>query len=139
MIKGIVVGYVLKVAPHPDGDKIWLAYVNTGDMESKIYQIIWGGYPIVKEGCLVPVALPGSTLPVGKVRKRRYRGVLSEGVLCGLGDLGLSESNDRVVILEDGRNLKPGDSLDEFFLNQVGVSPSLSHGHIDVPSARRSH
>jgi len=117
--KGVVVGRVVKVRPHPDGDYIWLANLDIGtDGEP---QIVWGGAPIVEEGDLVPVARLGAWLPATKdkrdrykIRRRHYRGELSEGMLCSLAELGWDPSvTDRVARLNSSAGLCPGDSLDD--------------------------
>ena len=46
----------------------------------------------VHVGDLVPVAMHKSTLPGGKkIEKGKLRGVVSNGMLCGLSELGLDE------------------------------------------------
>jgi tRNA-binding EMAP/Myf-like protein len=109
-VEGVVVGKVVKVRPHPRGERIWLADVDIGaDYQ---LQIVWGGLPIVQEGSLVPVALPGARLPDGKLRRRRYRGEISEGMLCSLAELGWDPSvTDRVALLDNSIGLRPGESL----------------------------
>ena len=95
--RGVVVGRVVKVRPHPGGERIWLADVDIGvDYQP---QIVWGGVPIVEAGNLVPVAPPGAWLPATKVRprpykirRRRYRGEVSQGMLCSLAELGWDSS-----------------------------------------------
>jgi len=108
---GVVAGRVVKVRPHPDGEKIWLADIDVGaDYQP---QIVWGGVPVVEEGSLVPVALPGARLPTGRIRRRRYRGEPSEGMLCSLAELGWDSAiSDRVALLDSSAGLRPGDSLD---------------------------
>lgn len=108
----MVVGEVITVRPHPNGERIWLAHVNVGrEFEP---QIVWGGKQLVKKGSFVPVALPGARLPMGKIRRRRYRGQISEGMLCSLAELGWDPSvHDRVALLDDSADLKPGDPLDD--------------------------
>jgi phenylalanyl-tRNA synthetase beta chain len=108
--RGVVVGKVVDVRRHPNGEKIWLADVDLGDGSSA--QIVFGGRPVVRPSSLVPVAPPGSRLPEGtKIRRRRYRGEISEGMLCSLAELGWDLSvTDRVALL-DG-SLLPGMSLD---------------------------
>ncbi len=104
-------GRIIKVRPHPFGDKIWLADVEIGRGYQP--QIVWGGVPVLYEGDLVPVAPPGSRLPQGKMRRRRYRGEISEGMLCSLAELGWDPSvTDRVALLDERTGLMPGDSLD---------------------------
>ncbi|HCC01094.1 MAG TPA: phenylalanine--tRNA ligase subunit beta, partial [Ruminococcaceae bacterium] len=53
-------------------------------------------------GDYVPVALHGSTLPGGKKIKRgKLRGVVSNGMLCGITELGLTV-HDFPSTIEDG-------------------------------------
>jgi tRNA-binding EMAP/Myf-like protein len=110
-VKDVVIGKVVKVRPHPRGERIWLADIDIGaDYQ---LQIVWGGSPIVEEGSLVPVAKPGARLPGGKMRRRRYRGEISEGMLCSLAELGWDGSvTDHVALLCDSIGLCPGQSLD---------------------------
>lgn len=104
-------GLIIKIRPHPYGDRIWLADVEIGrDYQP---QIVWGGVPILDQGDLVPVAPPGCRLPQGKMRRRRYRGEVSEGMLCSLAELGWDLSvTDRVALLDQDAGLIPGDCLD---------------------------
>jgi tRNA-binding EMAP/Myf-like protein len=105
------VGRIVKVRPHPDGERIWLADLDIG--QSYQPQVVWGGVPIVYEGDLVPVAPPGSRIPQAKMRRRRYRGEVSEGMLCSLAELGWDLSvTDRVALLDPYAGLEPGESLD---------------------------
>jgi tRNA-binding EMAP/Myf-like protein len=109
-VKGVVVGKVVKVRPHPRGERVWLADVDVG--VDYHLQIVWGGLPVVREGSLVPVAPPGARLPDGKVRRRRYRGEISEGMLCSLAELGWDPSvTDRVALLDNSIDLRPGELL----------------------------
>ncbi len=119
-----MVGRVVKIHPHPDGERIWLADVDIG--KEYLPRIVWGGVPIVKEGSLVPVAQPGTWLPATKdksapykIRCRRYRGVRSEGMLCSLAELGWDSSvTDRVALLNDSAGLRAGDSLDSRYVDR---------------------
>jgi phenylalanyl-tRNA synthetase beta chain len=104
----VVVGRVLTVSAHPFADAIRLAEVDLGDGQP--VQIVFGGPDVVVKGDLVPVAPPGSHVPKGKMRRRRYRGELSHGMLCSLDELGWTRSApDQVAVL---RNVTPGDNLD---------------------------
>jgi phenylalanyl-tRNA synthetase beta chain len=116
--KSVVVGRVVRVRPHPGGENIWLAEVDTGT--DGPLQIVWGGARIVQEGDLVPVAQPGTRLPATKdkpnpykIRRRRYRGVISEGMLCSLAELGWDSSvTDRVALLDGSLGLQVGEPLE---------------------------
>jgi tRNA-binding EMAP/Myf-like protein len=107
-----VVGQVIKVRPHPDGDRVWLADVDIGDGYHR--QIVWGGLDdVVQEGSFVPVAPPGAWLPSGKIRRRRYRREISDGMLCSLAELGWDPTvSDQVALLDGSTGLRPGESLD---------------------------
>lgn len=98
-IEKIVVGKVLSVTPHPDADKLVVCSVNVGADEP--VQIVTGATN-VNEGDIVPVCLDGANLPGGKViKKGKLRGVLSNGMLCSLSELGLTE-HDFPYAIEDG-------------------------------------
>jgi phenylalanyl-tRNA synthetase beta chain len=123
MLKGVVVGRVVRVRPHPGRERVWLADLDIGT-ECRP-QIVWGGLPIVKEGSLVPVAQPGTWLPATKdkpnpykVRRRRYRGEISEGMLCSLAELGWDSSvTDRVALLDGSAGLRVGESLENRYVD----------------------
>ena len=81
-ISNVVVGRVLSMERHPDSDHMWVCQVDAGQAEP--VQIVTGAWN-VHVGDLVPVALHKSTLPGGKkIEKGKLRGVLSNGMLCGL-------------------------------------------------------
>jgi phenylalanyl-tRNA synthetase beta chain len=108
-VKDVVAGRVVRIRPHPQGERIWLADVDVG--AEHLLQIVWGGVPVLAEGLIVPVAPPGSRLPLGKMRRRRYRGEVSEGMLCSLAELGWDPAvADRVAVLPAW--LTPGHPLD---------------------------
>jgi tRNA-binding EMAP/Myf-like protein len=109
--QGAIVGHVIEVKAHPQGDRIWLALVDLG-RDLKV-QIVWGGEQIVKAGHLVPVAPPGARVHGKKMRRRNYRGQPSFGMLCSLAELGWDpDITDRVALLNPSTGLQPGDSLD---------------------------
>ena len=88
-ISNVVVGEVTAMERHPDSDHMWVCQVEVGQAEP--VQIVTGAWN-VHVGDLVPVALHKSTLPGGKkIEKGKLRGVLSNGMMCGLSELGLDE------------------------------------------------
>ena len=88
-ISNIVVGKLLSMERHPDSDHMWVCQLDVGRGEP--LQIVTGAWNI-HEGDLVPVALHNSTLPGGKkITRGKLRGVLSDGMMCGLAELGLDE------------------------------------------------
>lgn len=112
---GAVVGRVMHVRSHPNAQKVWLSDVRVDDSQD-VVQIVFGGFRKLRQGDLVPVALPGTRVKVlgreklKKMRNRRYRGERSHGMLCSLRELGwVDASLDEVAVL---RGLRPGQSLD---------------------------
>ncbi len=88
-ISNVVAGRVLSLERHPDSDHMWICRIDAGQAEP--VQIVTGAWN-VHVGDLVPVALHKSTLPGGvKIEKGKLRGVVSNGMLCGLSELGLDE------------------------------------------------
>ena len=133
-------GRIIKVRPHPYGDRIWLADVEIGRGYQP--QIVWGGLPLLYEGDLVPVAPPGSWLPQGKMRRRRYRCEVSEGMLCSLAELGWDLSvTDRVALLDEGAGLLPGESLDSWESDRCGqpqAPAGASPARIAIPASEHA-
>lgn len=138
-------GRVVEILPHPDGDLIWLAGVDIGTDRQP--QIVWGGVPVVTQGSLVPVALPGTWLPATKdkakpykIRRRRYRGERSEGMLCSLAELGWDSSQaDRVALLDVSANLSIGESLNDRYVDwqRIVLRSDDSLGAEDFLAANR--
>ena len=88
-IRNVVVGKLLSVEPHPNADHLVVCAVDVGEGEPLT---ICTGAKNVKAGDVVPVAKPGSTLPGDvHIRKNMFRGIESNGMLCSLGELGLTE------------------------------------------------
>lgn len=98
-ISKVVVGKLLEIKPHEDSDHLVVCQVEVGQDEP--IQIVTGASN-VSEGDFVPVALHGSTLPNGvKIKKGKLRGVVSNGMLCSLGELNLT-THDFPYAIEDG-------------------------------------
>lgn len=98
-IKNVVVGKILSIEPHPDADKLVICQVDVGENEP--IQIVTGATNVFP-GAVVPVAKDKSVLPGGKeIRKGKLRGVVSNGMLCSLGELGLTV-HDFPYAIEDG-------------------------------------
>ncbi len=112
-IKNVVVGKVLSIERHPDSDHMWVCMIDVGEEEP--VQIVTGAQN-VKQGDLVPVAKHNSWLPGGvHITKGKLRGVKSNGMLCGLEELGLTV-NDFPYAIEDGifileEDCKVGDDI----------------------------
>ncbi len=97
-IQNVVVGKVTAMERHPDSDHMWTCQVDLG---SETVQIVTGAQNVSVGDC-VPVAKHKSVLPGGhKITKGKLRGVESNGMLCSLGELGLT-AHDFPYAIEDG-------------------------------------
>ncbi len=98
-IKNVVVGKVVEIVRHQNSDHMWVCQIDVGE-EAPI-QIVTGAQN-VKQGDLVPVAKHNSWLPGGvHITKGKLRGEVSNGMLCGLEELGLTKG-DFPYAIEDG-------------------------------------
>ena len=98
-IKNVVVGKVLEIVRHQNSDHMWVCQIDVG--EDAPVQIVTGAQN-VKQGDLVPVAKHNSWLPGGvHITKGKLRGEPSNGMLCGLEELGLT-TGDFPYAIEDG-------------------------------------
>ncbi len=112
-IVNVVVGRVTAMERHPDSDHLWVCQVDVAKEED--IQIVTGAQN-VSVGDLVPVALHKSILPGGvKITRGKLRGIMSNGMMCSLGELGLDLHNfpyaieDGIFILQE--DCKPGDDI----------------------------
>ena len=97
-IKNVVVGKVISIVRHENSDHMWVCQVDVGQEEP--VQIVTGAQN-VHEGDLVPTALHNSYLPGGvHITKGKLRGVKSNGMLCGLEELGLTLNDYPNAILD---------------------------------------
>ena len=111
-VTNTVVGRILSKSKHENADALFVCSVDIGREEP--VQIVTNAKN-VKEGDLVPVALDGATLPEGKIKKGKIRGVESYGMFCGLDTLGLTLHDfpyadpEGVFVIEE--DCKPGDDI----------------------------
>ncbi len=129
-LDGIVVGHVLSCEQHGNADRLKVTKVDIGGDEP--LQIVCGA-PNVAKGQKVPVATIGTTLytkdgEAWKIKKGKIRGEESHGMICAEDELGLGESHDGIMILED--SLKPGTLASEVFkvekdeVFEIGLTPN---------------
>ena len=122
-ISNVVAGQVLSLERHPDSDHMWICQINVGKDEP--VQIVTGAWN-VHEGDMVPVALHKSTLPGGKkIEKGKLRGVLSNGMLCGLYELGLDERDFPYAVITPAAILGDYKPLDK---DKPSISPNIQPG-----------
>jgi phenylalanyl-tRNA synthetase beta chain len=112
-ISKVVIGYVVSQEKHPDADTLFVLMVDVGEEEH--LQIITGA-DNVSVGDYVPVAVVGAWLHGGlKIKRGKLRGMISNGMLCSLDELGFERSvipkqfDNGIYILQG--EYKPGEDF----------------------------
>ncbi len=118
----VVVGRVLSCEKHPDADKLNVCQVDIG---SETTQIVCGAKNVAA-GQTVAVATIGADLGNGFViKKAKLRGVESNGMICGSNEIGLPETNEGIMVLDE--------SIGELELGRELASyPLLNDDIIDI-------
>ncbi|MGN0629567.1 MAG: phenylalanine--tRNA ligase subunit beta [Oscillospiraceae bacterium] len=136
-LSNCVVGRIIKIEKHPDADKLQICQIDIGREEP--VQIVTAATNVY-EGMLVPAALDNSTLANGvKIKKGKLRGVVSNGMMCSLAELGLTV-HDFPYAIEDGimdihEDCKPGDDIrDALGLNDTCVEFEITSNRPDCLS-----
>ena len=141
-LEGIVVGHVLSCVQHPDADRLKVTTVDLGD--GVPIQIVCGA-PNVAVGQKVPVATIGTTLydkegVAFQIKKGKIRGQESHGMICAEDELGLGESHDGIMILDD--SIVAGTSAAKVFkiesdeIFEIGLTPNRADGMSHYGTAR---
>lgn len=141
-LEGIVVGHVLTCIQHPDADRLKITTVDLGT--GVPVQIVCGASNVAA-GQKVPVATIGTTLYdkegiAFSIKKGKIRGQESHGMICAEDELGLGESHDGIMILDD--SLAPGTPAatvfkienDEVF--EIGLTPNRADAMSHLGTAR---
>jgi phenylalanyl-tRNA synthetase beta chain len=102
----IIVAKVTKVEKHPNADRLRVVELTDG---TKTYAPIVCGAWNFEAGAIVPLALPGATIPhdqhdpEGKpftLGKATIRGIESQGMICSGKELGISDDGGGILILK---------------------------------------
>ena len=131
-LNGVVAGKVLQCEKHPDADRLKVTSIDLGDNE--ISEIVCGA-PNIEKGQIVPVAKVGSKIYTTegteiKIKKSKIRGIVSNGMVCAEDEIGLGQSHDGIMILDN--DIKPGTPISEVFnlendnILEVGLTPNRS-------------
>ena len=123
----IVIGKILEQTKHPKSrNDLWIHLVELGG--GKLEQII-AGAPNAVPGSLVPVALPGTTVPNGKVVKdMTIAGFRAAGMLCSADELMLGEDHSGILILDRGI---PGEPLTTVIPSQAIMEAEITSNRPD--------
>ena len=131
-LNGVVAGKVLECGKHPDADRLKVTSIDLGD--NVISEIVCGA-PNIEKGQIVPVAKVGCKIYTSdgteiKIKKSKIRGVVSNGMVCAEDEIGLGQSHDGIMILDN--NIKPGTPISEVFnlendnILEIGLTPNRS-------------
>lgn len=128
-LEGLVVGKVVDCQKHPDADKLSLTKVNIGN--DSLLNIVCGASNVAVNQKVV-VATIGTTLYKGEskfeIKKTKIRGIESEGMLCAEDEIGIGNSHDGIMVLND--NAIPGTPMREYFnieddyIFEIGLTPN---------------
>ena len=123
-ISNVVVGKILSMERHPDSDHMWVCQIDVGQEEP--VQIVTGAWNIHPDD-MVPVALHKSTLPGGKkIEKGKLRGVVSNGMMCGLSELGLDTRDFPYAAITPAALLNDYHPLDK---DKPSIPADIQPGH----------
>ena len=125
----LIVGEVIECKDHPDSDHLHVTKVNIG---KEVLDIVCGA-PNCRQGLKVIVAQVGAKLPGGEIKAGKIRGEASNGMLCSLKELGVSEdqlpvnspSKDGIEELDDRFNVGDTDILSKLGYDDVILDVSI--------------
>ena len=144
-LEKIIVGRIETMEKHPDADKLVVCQVNVG---SESLQIVTGAKN-VKVGDMIPLVLDGGKVaaahgddneyPDGiRIKKGKLRGVESNGMMCGIEELGSSRDfypeapEDGVYVFPEGSPVKPGDdAVHALGLDDTVVEYEITSNRVD--------
>ena len=112
----LIVGKVLECSDHPDSDHLHITKVDIG---KEVLDIVCGA-PNCRAGLKVIVAQVGAVLPGGEIKAGVIRGASSNGMLCSLKELGVSED----LLPDNSPSLNGIEELDDRF--EIGDTDILS-------------
>ena len=121
----IITAKLESVEKHPDADKLTVCKVNTG---KETLQVVCGA-PNHKTGDIVALATIGTKFSEEfEIKKSKIRGAESNGMLCSLRELGLSEDHSGILILP--ADTKIGIPLSELYSDWVDVRLNIDNKSI---------
>jgi phenylalanyl-tRNA synthetase beta chain len=109
-VSNIIVGQIKNIDPHPELDNLLICKVDIGKDEI----ILVTADSTVNVGDKVPVALPGAVLNDGtKIEEKSFKGIVSQGMMCSLKELGISEEAEKIYRITD--SVKAGTDFVNYF------------------------
>ena len=141
-LEGVVVGHILTCIQHPNADRLKVTTVDVG--EANPLQIVCGASNVAV-GQKVPVATIGTTLfdkegNATIIKKGKIRDIESFGMICAEDELGLGNSHDGIMILDE--ELTPGTLASTVFeiendqVFEIGLTPNRADAMSHMGVAR---
>ncbi len=131
LFNGVIVAEVKHTSPHPQADKLTLCDVNLG--KASLLKVVCGAAN-VRTGLKVALAQVGAELPgVGEIKPCVLRGETSQGMLCSAAELGLAESSNGILELDQDAPVG-NDLRDYLFLNDQILDIDLTPNRADCLS-----
>jgi phenylalanyl-tRNA synthetase beta chain len=128
-LKGVVIGEVMTCQKHPDADRLTITTVNVG---TEILPIVCGA-PNVAKGQKVVVATEGTLLYPSsgepfQIKKAKIRGQESRGMICAEDELGLGDSHEGIMVLDNsavpGTDASKYFNIEEDYCIEIGLTPN---------------
>ncbi len=141
-LRGVVIGHILTCEKHPNADKLSKTTVDVGAEEP--LSIVCGA-PNVAAGQKVLVATVGTTLYSAdgepwKIKKGKIRGEVSQGMICAEDELGLGQSHDGIMVLDDaaevGAEARAYFNIEDDIVYDIGLTPNRSDATSHLGVAR---
>ena len=131
-LEGVVIGHVVTCIQHTNADKLKITTVDIGT--GTPIQIVCGASNVAV-GQKVPVATIGTKLydkegAAFEIKKGKIRGEETHGMICAEDELGLGDSHDGIMILDE--KLVPGTPASKVFnietdeIFEIGLTPNRS-------------
>jgi phenylalanyl-tRNA synthetase beta chain len=129
-LRGLVIGKVLEVQPHPNADRLRCTMVDVGSGE--LLPIVCGASNVAV-GQKVVVATVGTMLHpfegnAFEIKEAKIRGERSCGMLCAEDEIGLSTAHDGIMVLPDDAPL--GAAFADYYgvaedvVLEIGLTPN---------------
>lgn len=97
-VPGVVTARVLRTERHPDAAKVHRVFVDAGD---GVERHVWCGAFNMESGDVVPLAMPGTAMPDGRViEPKPILGIRSDGMLCSASELGIGLDHSGILLLD---------------------------------------
>ena len=129
-IDNVIVARVVSMARHENSDHLCVCQCDIGG--GNIVQIVTGAQNVT-EGAIVPAAVATAKLPGDiTIKAGKLRGVESNGMLCSIGELGLTENempganNEGILLL--GKDFE--DKVGQNILDALMLRDKIGRAHV---------